>query len=119
MMTQQTIENLEKVARGLAKIPGRKTVVFMTEGFFVEDSRGTLETLSAQAARSGITFYSIDGRGLINGLGANPDAVRKERSRTAAFDTGEDGPNILTQGTGGVSVRKPHDNGPTCGRRLR
>ena len=109
MMTQQTIENLEKVARGLAKIPGRKTVVFMTEGFFVEDSRGTLETLSAQAARSGITFYSIDGRGLINGLGANPDAVRKERSRTAAFDTGEDGPNILTQGTGGFMVRNLDD----------
>jgi VWFA-related protein len=109
MMTQQTIQNLETVARGLAKIPGRKTVVFMTEGFFVEDSRSALQTLSAQAARSGITIYSIDGRGLINGLSANPDAVRKERSRTAAFDTGEDGPTILTQGTGGFMVRNLDD----------
>lgn len=109
MMTQQTIKNLEMVARGLAKIPGRKTVVFMTEGFFVEDSRSALLTLAAQSARSGITIYSIDGRGLINGLSVNTDAVRRERGRSAAFDTGEDGPNILTQGTGGFMVRNLDD----------
>jgi VWFA-related protein len=109
MMTQRTIQNLEAVAKGLAKIPGRKTVVFLTEGFFVEDSRSSLELVSAQAARSGITIYTIDGRGLINGLSVNPDVVRRERARSAAFDTGEDGPNILTQGTGGFMVRNLDD----------
>ena len=109
MMTLQTIQNLETVARGLARIPGRKTVVFMSEGFFVEDSRTALEIVSAQAARSGITIYSIDGRGLINGLGSNTDASRRDRPRTAAFDTGEDGPTILTQGTGGFVVRNLDD----------
>jgi VWFA-related protein len=109
MMTQQTIQNLESIARGLAKIPGRKTVVLMTEGFFLEDSRTVLETVSAQAARSGITIYAIDGRGLINGLSANTDASKRERPRTAAFDTGEDGPTILTQGTGGFVVRNLDD----------
>ena len=105
MMTDRTIQNLETVARGLAKIPGRKTVVFMTEGFFVEDSRSTLQVVAAQAARSGITIYSIDGRGLINGMSVNPDVVKRDRARSAAFDTGEDGPNILTEGTGGFMVR--------------
>jgi VWFA-related protein len=109
MMTERTIQNLESVSRGLAKIPGRKTVVLMTEGFFVEDSRSTLETVSAQAARSGITIYSIDGRGLINSMSVNPDAVKRDRARSAAFDTGEDGPNILTQGTGGFMVRNLDD----------
>jgi len=109
MMTQHTIQNLETVARGLARIPGRKTVVFMSEGFFVEDSRSALQNLAAQAARSGITIYSIDGRGLINGLSANVDAGKRERPRTAAFDTGEDGPTILTQGTGGFVVRNLDD----------
>lgn len=109
MMTQRTIQNLESVARGLAKIPGRKTVVLMTEGFFVEDSRSTLQVVSAQAARSGITIYSIDGRGLSNGMSVNPDAVQRTRNRSAAFDTGEDGPNILTQGTGGFMVRNIDD----------
>jgi VWFA-related protein len=109
MMTERTIQNLESVARGLAKIPGRKTVVFMTEGFFVEDSRSTLENVSAQAARSGITIYSIDGRGLINSMSVNPDAVKRDRARSAALDTGEDGPNILTQGTGGFMIRHIDD----------
>jgi VWFA-related protein len=109
MMTQRTIQNLEAVAKGLAKIPGRKTVVFMTEGFFVEDTRSTLQMVAAQAARSGITIYSIDGRGLINGLSVNPDAVKRDRARSAAFDTGEDGPTILTEGTGGFMVRNLDD----------
>ncbi|MEO6239333.1 MAG: VWA domain-containing protein [Vicinamibacterales bacterium] len=109
MMTQRTLQNLETVAKGLAKIPGRKTVVFMSEGFYVEDSRSALNAVSAQAARSGITFYSIDGRGLINSMSVNPDAAQRERNRSAAFDTGEDGPNILTQNTGGFMVRNVDD----------
>ena len=105
IMTARTMQNLETVAQGLAKIPGRKTVVMMTEGFFVEDSRSALETIAAQAARSGITIYSIDGRGLINGLSSNPDVLQTGRARNGVFDTGDDGPNILTQGTGGFMVR--------------
>jgi len=105
IMTDRTIQSLDRIAKGLAKIPGRKTVVLLSEGFFVEDSRSALESMSAQLARSGVTIYTIDGRGLINSLGANPDVVRPERSRPANFDTGEDGPNILAQGTGGFAVR--------------
>jgi VWFA-related protein len=119
MMTQRTIQNLEAVSRGLAKIPGRKTVVFMSEGFFVEDSRSTIETVAAQAARSGITIYSIDGRGLINGMSPNTDAVKRERGRTTAFDTGEDGPTILTAGTGGFMVRYLDDMSQAFGRIVR
>src|SRR5215204_374954 len=105
MMTARTLQSLETVARGLAKIPGRKTVVFMTEGFFVEDDRGQLAQVAAQMARSGITLYSIDGRGLISSMTTNPDATRMERARVTSFDTGEDGPTILTEGTGGFLVR--------------
>ena len=109
IMTDHTMQNLERIARGLARIPGRKTVVLMTEGFFVEDSRTQLQALAAQAARSGITIYSIDGRGLINGMSVNPDATTIERARVTTFDTGDDGPTILTQGTGGFMVRNIDD----------
>jgi VWFA-related protein len=109
IMTDRTIQSLDRIAKGLAKIPGRKTVVLLSEGFFVEDARSALEALAAQLARSGVTVYSIDGRGLINSLGANPDVVRADRARAANFDTGEDGPNILVQGTGGISVRNIDD----------
>ena len=109
MLTSRTLQSLEVVARGLAKIPGRKTVVFMTEGFFVEDSRGDLQTISAQLARSGITLYSIDGRGMVNAMAPNQDVVRMEAGRSTSFDTGDDGPNILTEGTGGFMVRNIDD----------
>ena len=105
MMAAQTVKNLETVAAGLAKIPGRKTVIFISEGFFIEGDRSTVEIAAAQAARSGITIYSIDARGLINGMSSNPDVVAPERSRSTALDTGEDGPNILTGETGGFIVR--------------
>jgi VWFA-related protein len=109
MMTDHTIQSLDRVANGLARIPGRKTVVMMTEGFYVEDSRSLLQTIAARAARNGITIYSIDGRGLINGMAANPDVVMTDRGRATAFDTGEDGPTILTEGTGGFIVRNIDD----------
>ena len=119
MMTDRTVQNLESVARGLAKIPGRKTVVFMSEGFFVQDMRTTIETVAAQAARSGITIYSIDGRGLINSLGTNTDALSQASARSTAFDTGEDGPNILTANTGGFMVRNIDDISLAFGRIVR
>jgi VWFA-related protein len=104
-LTRQTIDNLEMVARGLGKLPGRKTVVFITEGFFVDESRTTLQMIAGEAARSGVTIYSIDARGLINGLSPNPDVVRREQSRVTTFDFGEDAANILTSGTGGFMIR--------------
>lgn len=109
IMTAQTLQNLQTVAIGLSRFPGRKTIIFLSEGFFSEESRGTLETVAAQAARSNTTIYSIDGRGLINSMSVNPDVVRRERARSAAFDTGEDGPTILTAGTGGLMVRNIDD----------
>jgi VWFA-related protein len=109
MMTEHTMQSLERVSNGLAKIPGRKTVVLMTEGFYLEEHRSDLQLLAAQAARSGITIYSIDGRGLINGMSTNPDVTMMERGRPVNFDTGEDAPNILTEGTGGLMIRNIDD----------
>ena len=108
-LASSTVRNLQTVATGLSRIPGRKTVMFMTEGFFSEDSRSALEKVAAQAARGGTTVYTIDGRGLIGGTSLNPDAVSTTRARSTAFDTGDDGPNILTAGTGGFMVRNIDD----------
>jgi VWFA-related protein len=108
MLTSNTLYNLQRVARGLSKMPGRKTVVFLSEGFYVEESRSALQTIAAEAARGGTTIYSIDGRGMIS-TGVTTDAVSRSRGRSLAFDTGEDGPNILTSGTGGFMVRRIDD----------
>jgi VWFA-related protein len=76
-------------------------------------------TIAAQLARSGITLYSIDGRGLINGLGSNTDTLSQYSARATAFDTGEDGPNILTANTGGFMIRFQDDISLAFGRIVR
>jgi len=116
MLTGQTLENLRTVASGLRRIPGRKTVVFMTEGFYVEESRGVLQQIAGEAARAGAAIYSIDGRGLVNRMSANNDVLRRERGRSTAFDTGDDGPNILTAGTGGFMIQGIDDMSRAFGR---
>ena len=68
-----------------------------------------IEAIAAQAARGGTTIYSIDGRGLIGAPSATSDAVTNTRGRSTAFDTGDDGPYILTAGTGGFMVRNIDD----------
>jgi VWFA-related protein len=109
VLTATTVQNLQYVIGRLARIPGRKTVVLLSEGFYVEDSRALLQTIAAQAARGGTVIYSIDGRGLINRATPDPDVNRPERTRSNSFDTGEDGPTILASGTGGLRVTNIDD----------
>jgi VWFA-related protein len=109
ILADRTAQNLQIVARGLSRLPGRKTIVFLSEGFYLEDSRSLIESIAARAARGGSTIYSIDGRGLIGAPSATTDARTQDRGRSTAFDTGDDGPNILTAGTGGFMVRNIDD----------
>ena len=109
LLTAQTVQNLQTVARGLSRIPGRKTVVFLSEGFYLEDSRGLIEAIAAQAARGGTTIYSIDGRGLIGAPSPTADVTTTQRGRSTAFDTADDGPTILTAGTGGFMIHNMDD----------
>jgi VWFA-related protein len=104
LLAASTIQNLRYVVDRLARIPGRKTIVLISEGFFVEDSRSDLQLIAAAASRANTAIYAIDGRGLIGAPGATTDALRMDPGRSTAFDTGDDGPNILTAGTGGLRV---------------
>ena len=108
--TERTVQNLRYVVSGLSRIPGRKTIMFVTEGFFVEESRDILQQVAGQAARASITIYSVDGRGLISSGGnADPDVTTAAMARATNFDPGEDAPMILTMGTGGFMVRHIDD----------
>ncbi len=109
ILTQNTMLNLRYVVNRLQRIPGRKTVVFLSEGFFVEESRQDLITIAAEAARGGTVIYNIDSRGLIGSPSATPDVLRTEAGRSTAWDTGEDGPLILASATGGLRFRNIDD----------
>ncbi len=111
-LTSRTIQNLQYVVSGLSRLPGRKTVMLVTEGFFVEESRDILQTVGGQASRAGTTIYSVDGRGLIStGANADPDVRSAAASRSTSFDTGEEAPFILSGATGGLTIRRVDDIG--------
>ncbi len=104
------IQTLSAVTTGLGRMEGRKTVVLLTEGFLVEDSRGVLSQIAARAARFGVTIYAIDARGLARAsTGATDASEPGPRLSPAVFDTYEDGPNILAVDTGGFVVRNSND----------
>lgn len=107
-LAERTIQTVSAISESLGAYAGRKTLVLLSEGFFVEDSRATVERTAGRAARAGVTIYSIDGRGLVP-VSGTPDVLTTGAQRSTSFDTGEDGPNILTAGTGGVMVRNLDD----------
>lgn len=104
------IQTLSAVTTGLGRMEGRKTVILLSEGFLVEDSRGILSQIAARAARFGVTIYAIDARGLERAATGATDASQAgPRLSPAVFDTYEDGPNILAFDTGGFAVRNSSD----------
>lgn len=115
VMTDTSLQNIQYVSANLTRLLGRKTLVLMTEGFFTEETRPQIQTLAAQAARGGTTIYTIDGRGLVNTMSKNPDATMASMARSTAFDDGDEGPSILTAGTGGMMVHGIDDIGRAIG----
>ena len=111
MLTYGTLQNLRYVVSRLSRIPGRKTLVLLSEGFFVEDARDDLLAIGADAARGGTTIYSIDGRGLIGSPSATSDVLNVNPGRNTAFDTGEAAPFLLTNATGGIRLQNIDDVG--------
>jgi len=87
----QTMTALNGLASGLARMPGPKTVVFLSDGFVIQDIETTLRTVVGQAGRAGARVYAIDVRGLNRGGNAGiidqprvEDCSVRRRSSTAS-----------------------------------
>jgi VWFA-related protein len=82
----ETMRTLDELARGLAPMPGPKTVVLLSDGFGLHDvtplirAAGTLRNVVGRFARAGARIYAIDTRGIAGG----PD----HGLNTLAIDTG-------------------------------
>jgi len=111
----KTLKSAEALSNGLAKLPGTKTIVFMSEGFFLTDKVPELRQAVGQAARAGARFYTIDARGLNKGSAGSdiidqPVAV-SPIGATPKFDTQADGITSLAVDTGGFAVRNENNFG--------
>jgi VWFA-related protein len=112
--TADTMSALNGLAGGLARIPGPKTLVFLSDGFVVDRVETTLRSIVGQTTRAGARVYAIDVRGLNRGRGAgiiDQFGVDDEAGPVTRFDELADAPNSLAVDTGGIMIRNENNIG--------
>jgi VWFA-related protein len=106
---------VEALSNGLARMPGPKTVVFLSEGFVVLDMESAMRDATGLANRAGAHFYTIDARGLNKGSASSSIIDQKVAFDSAGpanrFDMQEDGTNALAVDTGGMAIRNENNVG--------
>jgi VWFA-related protein len=113
-ITRNTLIGLEGLVKSSRKLPGRKLVFFISDGFLLDnrnsDSFERLQRITSDAARSGVVIYSLDSRGLVASLadassapGFDPSG-RLERASHGELHATQDPLNALAKDTGGRPV---------------
>ena len=112
--TLLTLQAINALSNGLARMPGPKTIVLLSDGFVVQDIEATLRSVVGQTARAGARIYAIDVRGL-NRAG-NPGIIDQAQVEDAygavtKFDGLADASNSLAIDTGGMMIRNENNIG--------
>ena len=117
---QSTLLALKAVVERMAGLPGQRLIVLFSDGFTLFDHSGsmntdTLRAVISQAARSGVTIYSIDAKGLQPPISSNApfqfafnDAAFRSFEAAAEKDL-EHGLTSLAKDTGGEVFFKTND----------
>lgn len=120
-----TLGAVNYVVRGLRELPGRKSVVLLSEGFRIFDRdrdnsriRDSLRRLTDLANRASVVVYTIDPRGLqflgltaedaTSGLTQQQIESMLEGRRSEFFDS-QEGLGYLAHETGGFFIRNSND----------
>jgi VWFA-related protein len=109
-----TLTALNGLASGLAKMPGPKTVVFLSDGFVAQEVETTVRGVVGQIARAGARVYAIDVRGLnrVGGSSLIDQAQADDPAGPAVTsDSLADGPNSVAVDTGGLMIRNENNIG--------
>ena len=77
VLTSQTMQKLNVVATNLGSVPGRKTMILLSDGFFTDEVRAEIQQIAAIAARGGATIYTIFGRGSDGVGGRTTDVITR------------------------------------------
>lgn len=105
-----TVGMLGHATRNLARLEGRKTILLVSEGFFVDELRAELPQIAGQAARAGITIYTLNARGTAGVAGRILPDASVERGMLSTFgETSQDGLDLLAAETGGLAFRNSDD----------
>jgi len=118
-----TLGAISFVVRGLRDLPGRKSVILLSDGFRI-NSRNNDDNTTAQvfqalrqlvelANRSSVVIYSIDAKGLQTlAAGASVGGVPSNSSHSDALRSAQEaleGPSFLAEETGGFVVVNTND----------
>ncbi len=113
-ITRNTLIGLEGLVKTSRKLPGRKLVFFISDGFLLDfrnsDSSDWLQRITGDAARNGVVIYSLDSRGLVASLSDASGEVafdpsgRLERASHGELQATQDPLNALARDTGGRAV---------------
>jgi VWFA-related protein len=109
-----SLEVVRGLSNGLARMPGPKTIVFLSEGFVLQEMESELRDATGLANRGGAHFYTIDVRGLNKGAGASiidQPLAADPFGAPASFDLQADGTNALAVDTGGMAIRNENNIG--------
>jgi VWFA-related protein len=127
MFAVGTLGAVNYIVSGLRELPGRKSVVLVSDGikaFNQSEPTGSLRVLAALrsltelANRASVVIYTMDARGLQTlGLTAaddvgdrTPDQIEQSLSnRRRDFFESQNGLNYLAQQTGGLAIRNSND----------
>ncbi len=88
---KNTLAILRDFSEQMMNLPGKRMIVVFSDGFTMYDSGGSLTNVELQsaigrAARSGVTIYTIDAKGV-----SAPPAIDASRNQSfAEYDCGED-----------------------------
>jgi VWFA-related protein len=122
-----TLGAVNYIVRGLRELPGRKSVVLISDGLKIfnrSDPAGSTRVLTALrrltdlANRASVVIYTIDARGLQtlgfsaadSTSGMTPDQVEQSLSdRRTDFFESQNGLNYLAVQTGGFAIRNNND----------
>ena len=123
-----TLGAVNYIVRGLRELPGRKSVVLISDGIKIysrSDPTGSgriltaLRNLTDLANRASVVIYTMDARGLqfLGGLtaadstsGMTSDQIEQSLSdRRTDFFESQNGLNYLAQQTGGLAIRNNND----------
>jgi VWFA-related protein len=115
---------LTNIVRSARFLPGRKSVVFFSDGLSIYRGEGdralcidnALRRLVDAAARSAVVIYAIDARGVVNQyhISAQDDvlpenSLRLRASRASGFFESQNGLNYMAENTGGRFIQSNND----------
>ena len=119
--TKATLATLEDVVRSLRSLPGRKSVILLSDGFLLGGSQQgvyyDLRQIADAATRAGMMIYTLDTRGLATGaadvsqpgFGLEQPPGARLRMEAASIEAARDGLNALARDTGGIALFNKND----------